>query len=93
MKTIYRCLECGSQQASNGPQKCHNCKAGPAWMKSLEPELVEGADRAREAARAQAEGEALSARLRESANIDRESGRMERESPLFFGTGANPLLF
>ena len=36
----------------------------------------------------------LSARLIEDRpTIDKQAGRMERESPLFYGTGDNPTLF
>jgi len=50
------------------------------------------ADRAE--AKALAEREALEAKMREPlANIDRRTGDIERDSPLFFGTGNNPTLF
>ena len=43
---------------------------------------------------AELSGEELSAKLREPmASIDRKAGEMEREAPLFFGTGENPSLF
>jgi hypothetical protein len=36
----------------------------------------------------------LTARLLETRpTIDKQAGRMERESPLFYGTGDNPTLF
>ena len=39
-------------------------------------------------------GEELSAKLREpKADVSAKAGEMERESPLFFGTGDNPSLF
>jgi len=46
------------------------------------------------AASAEHEGQQLSQRWRESlGNISARSGRMERESPLFGGSGENPTLF
>jgi hypothetical protein len=48
----------------------------------------------REQARAEAEGEALTEILRQpKKDISSKAGEMERESPLFFGTGYNPTLF
>ena len=55
---------------------------------------METADADREAARQLAQAEELTAAMRQPrASISAKAGRMERESPLFFGTGANPLLF
>jgi hypothetical protein len=49
-------------------------------------------DRAKAAALSLADD--LTARLRSPGrDISARSGRMERESPLFFGTGENPLLW
>ena len=57
-------------------------------------ELFSDADRDREAARQLAQAEEMSATLRSpKASIDRATGILERESPLFFGTGTNPTLF
>ena len=43
---------------------------------------------------AELSGEELTSKLLEPiASIDRKAGEMERESPLFFGTGENPALF
>ena len=57
-------------------------------------ELFTGADLAREEARALAHAEELSAELkRPLKDISTASGILERESPLFFGTGNNPTLF
>jgi hypothetical protein len=40
------------------------------------------------------EAEELTARMRTpKADVSAKAGRMERESPLFFGTGENPILF
>ena len=45
-------------------------------------------------ARAITEGEELTAKLLEPAgDVSRKAGRMERDAPLFYGTGENPLLF
>jgi hypothetical protein len=45
-------------------------------------------------AAAQVNGEQLTSKLREPGkNINQASGLLERESPLFRGTGENPLLF
>ena len=57
-------------------------------------ELFSDADRLREEARQLAQAQELSAILRTpKASIDRASGILERESPLFFGSGSNPGLF
>jgi len=48
----------------------------------------------REAARAIAEGEALTGMMRQpKADVSKAAGEIERNAPLFFGTGANPGLF
>lgn len=45
-------------------------------------------------AAAQVSGEQLTQKLREPGkDISAVSGRIERDSPLFYGTGENPLLF
>ena len=45
-------------------------------------------------AAAQVSGEQLTQKLREPGkDISAAAGRMERDSPLFYGTGENPLLF
>lgn len=45
-------------------------------------------------ARGIAEGQELTAELlKPKADISSKAGRLERESPLFFGTGENPGLF
>lgn len=55
---------------------------------------MENADTEREAARGEAEGKLLSDEmLRPKGDISGAAGRMERESPLFHGTGENPSLF
>lgn len=55
---------------------------------------LETCDADREKALGLAQAEELTARLRSTrGDISDRSGRMERESPLFFGTGENPLLW
>ena len=53
-----------------------------------------GVEAERAEARAEAEGLELTAEMRKpKADISKSAGRIERESPLFFGTGDNPSLF
>jgi hypothetical protein len=55
---------------------------------------LETCDQDRAEAAALSLADELTARLREPGrDISARSGRMERESPLFFGTGDNPGLF
>jgi hypothetical protein len=55
---------------------------------------MEGADRERMEALAAAQAEELTAELRRPlADISAAAGQMERDAPLFFGTGDNPGLF
>ena len=55
---------------------------------------LEDADKARTEARSMAEAYDLTQRMSEPGrDISRTSGEMERNSPLFFGTGDNPTLF
>lgn len=93
--TVFECLNCSTTQAANGrPRKCIN-GCGGLYLKAMnEPELIEGSDAERVVAMAAAEGEALTAALRSPGrDVSARAGEMERESPLFFGTGDNPLLF
>jgi len=54
---------------------------------------LDAADREAEEARQQGEAAELTARLLEPRpTIDEKVGKMERESPLFDGTGDNPTL-
>ena len=53
----------------------------------------EDADLERRAAAGIAEAERLSAAMRETRDISAKSGKIERDSPLFFSTGENPSLF
>ena len=49
---------------------------------------------AQELAAAEQAGQELTALMREpKADISKSTGELERESPLFFGTGDNPSLF
>jgi len=55
---------------------------------------LETADADREKAAALSLAEDLTARLRSTrGDISARAGRLERESPLFWGTGDNPTLF
>ena len=55
---------------------------------------LEMCDEDREKALGIAQADELTARLRSTrGDISGKAGRMERESPLFFGTGDNPLLW
>jgi len=55
---------------------------------------LETCDTDREKALGLAQAEELTALLRSPGrDISARSGRMEREAPLFFGTGDNPLLW
>lgn len=61
---------------------------------SLSIPCMESADQDRAQARAEAEGAELSAEIRRPIkDISRDAGKMERESPLFYGTGDNQTLF
>jgi hypothetical protein len=55
---------------------------------------LETCDTDRQIALGVAQAEELTARLRSTrGDISAKAGRMERESPLFFGTGDSPLLW
>lgn len=57
-------------------------------------ELFTDTDREREAARQLAEAAELTAKMRRPIkDVSMAAGIMERDSPLFFGTGNNPGLF
>lgn len=75
------------------PQYCAVCMAdaGAPWH-SLE--LFTDADREREEARRAQDASDLAATMRTvKADISQAAGRMERESPLFFGKGDTPTLW
>jgi hypothetical protein len=92
----YRCLGCSTRQvAPDQPKNCVKCCAGAVWLKE-EVALpgMQDVERERAVAMEQSEGEALTARMREPLrDVSATAGRIERESPLFFGTGDNPTLF
>ena len=72
------------------------CGAGPAWLSQevSAVELFAGCDEERSKATAEATGEALTAAMRERGrDVSAMSGKIERDSPLFFGSGDNPTLF
>ena len=55
---------------------------------------MDTADADRETIRQLTQAAELTAKMREPGrNIDARTGQMERESPLFFGSGRNPTLF
>ena len=55
---------------------------------------MDSADADREAARQVQQAQDLTAELRRPlADVSAKAGKMEREAPLFFGTGSNPTLF
>jgi hypothetical protein len=55
---------------------------------------MESAGEDRKQARAEFEGEELTAELlKPKADISAKAGRMERDAPLFWGKGDNPALF
>lgn len=57
-------------------------------------ELFSDVDKAREAARQEQEAREMTTQLRQPLkDVSKASGIMERESPLFYGTGNNPTLF
>ena len=63
-------------------------------LNSLPLPGMEAADAEREEAAQIAIAEELTTVLRKPlGNIDSATGEMERDSPLFFGTGTNPTLF
>jgi hypothetical protein len=102
--TQYICMGCGTQQVAlrdSRPKRCikPTCQKGGGFIRPLsEASLalvgMESVTGDRAAALAVSEGESLSARLREpGGDVSAIAGRMERDSPLFFGKGDNPGLF
>lgn len=78
--------------SKKGPA-CQLC-GGWADHRDHNLELFTDADRDREAARQLAQAEELTAELRRPLkDVSRAAGIIERESPLFFGSGYNPSLF
>jgi hypothetical protein len=80
-------------EQSISPSYCAKCGQGPGATIHL-GDLFEGTDEEREKAQAQAQREEMETRLRSiKGDISADAGEMERRSPLFYGTGANPVLF
>jgi hypothetical protein len=76
-----------------GSNRCRVC-GGWSDASYHSRELWSDVDKEREAARLRAQAERMSQTLRTpKANISEAAGRIERDSPLFFGTGDNPPLF
>ena len=69
-------------------------EAAIAKAKTLPLPGMETADQDREDAKAQELGQQLTEAMRAPLkDVSEMAGRMERNSPLFFGTGDNPILF
>ena len=94
---VFKCLNCHtSVVAYCKPDRCRACLAGAAWMKDEAEVSLPGFDLEYErvAALAQSQGEELTERLRSpKADVSAKAGEMERNAPLFYGTGDNPTLF
>lgn len=72
--------------------RCAQFKGHPLHIQVLPG--MEMVDHERETARQLQQAEEMTAELRRPLrDISAKAGRMERESPLFFGLGENPLLF
>jgi hypothetical protein len=73
--------------------RCQQC-GGWAGDRQHILELFTDSDRQRQVALGIQEAQEMTAQLRQPlTDISRATGILERESPLFFGTGANPSLF
>jgi hypothetical protein len=74
-------------------KQCETCGGWPdADYHNLE--LFSDADKLRQIARGEREAEELTAKMRTPLkDISHATGILERESPLFYGTGSNPVLF
>ena len=59
---------------------------------TLLPGMAEDVDRQAESA-AELSGEELTAAMLQPTDISKRTGKLEKDSPLFFGTGENPSLF
>lgn len=80
-------------ERSISPEHCAVCGNGPGHSLHL-GDLFEVPDEERQNRRAAAQREEMEARLRSvRGDISARSGEIERNSPLFFGTGDNPGLF
>ena len=79
--------------ASHGLEDTWDMKRQPIIESHTLPGMAEDVDRQAESA-AELSGEELTAKLREPlADISKRTGKLEKDSPLFFGTGENPSLF
>lgn len=80
-------------ERSISPEHCHLCGQRPGAPIHL-GDLFEGTDEERENRRAEVQREEMEARLGSvRGDISAASGEMERNSPLFYGSGSNPVLF
>ena len=80
-------------EVSISPSYCAKCGQGPGATIHL-GSLFEGTDSDREKALAEVQREEMEARLRSvRGDISSKAGDMERDSPLFYGTGINATLF
>ena len=96
--TLYKCNGCGhTMVALWRPKGCDACGSGAMWLESEAEVSLPGCEKvARERAEAHgaAQAAAMSERLRSArGDVSAKAGRLERESPLFFGQGENPTLF
>lgn len=96
--TVYKCRNCQTGVvALYRPKRCASCGSGDVWLEAECEVSLPGLEKAaaeREEARARAEADRLGARMRQPrGDVSARAGRMERDSPLFFGTGENPTLF
>lgn len=96
--TVYKCNGCSHTCVSLGrPRGCEACGAGAMFLEAEAEVSLPGCEKvARDRAEAYgvAQAAAMSERLRSArGDVSRTAGRLERESPLFFGSGDNPGLF
>jgi hypothetical protein len=96
----FVCLGCGERVAAQArPRGCKACGRGSGFMRPFSEASyalagMEGCDSERESAAGVATAQRLSERLRAPGrDVSADAGEMERNSPLFFGTGENPTLF
>lgn len=85
----------GYRRPARGRQRCEVCASLPgATVHLLALPGMEDAEQEREEARGIAQRMELEARMRTvKADVSEKAGEMERNSPLFHGTGSNPALF
>lgn len=96
--TLYKCKTCGGTALSLGhPRGCDECGAGAMFLEAVASAALPGLEREaaeRIAARGEYVAKQMSAKMLEPlGDVSRKAGRIERESPLFFGQGENPTLF